>query len=82
MLRWLATLVIAALLVLDLLLPWTGIGRRGHSAEVRADAPGAVVRVGEPFPDVALADLSGAPVRIEDFRGHRVLLTFERSLDW
>jgi hypothetical protein len=40
------------------------------------------VRVGEPFPDVALADLSGAPVRIGDFRGHRVLLTFERSLDW
>jgi len=49
---------------------------------VRADAPAASVRVGEPFPDVTLADLSGAPVRVADFRGKRVLLTFERSLDW
>jgi hypothetical protein len=82
MLRGLATAGILVLLALTIALPWTPIGRRGHSPEVRADAPGAVVRVGEPFPGVALADLSGAPVRIEDFRGHRVLLTFERSLDW
>ncbi len=82
MARWLATAGIVAFLVLDLILPWTGVGRRGHSAEVRADAPAAKLRRGDPFPDVALADLSGAPVRIADFRGHRVLLTFERSLDW
>jgi hypothetical protein len=82
MLRWLATAGIVLLLALDLALPWTGVGRRGHSSEVRADAPAAVARTGEPFPDVALADLSGAPLRPSDFRGHRVLLTFERSLDW
>jgi len=32
MLRWLATAGILALLSLALLLPWTGVGRRGHSA--------------------------------------------------
>jgi hypothetical protein len=81
--RWLATLGILVLLALDLLLPRLPIARQG--AEVgrrRADAPGAVGRVGEELPDLTLRDLEGRPLRIADLRGHRVLLTFERSLDW
>jgi peroxiredoxin len=38
--------------------------------------------VGERLPDFELLDLEGEPVRLSDLRGHRVLLTFERSLDW
>lgn len=82
MLRWLATVGILALLAFDVFLPWTPIGRRGHSAEVRADAPQAVVQVGQSFPDFELPNIDGAPVRLSSLRGQRVLLTFERSLDW
>jgi cytochrome oxidase Cu insertion factor (SCO1/SenC/PrrC family) len=81
-LRWLATAGIAALIALALALPSTDIGRRGSEAVVRADAAGAVGRVGERLPDFALPDLHGAPVRLSDLRGRRVLLTFERSVDW
>ena len=82
MLRWLATLAIAALLLLTALLPSTSIGRRGVEAELRADIPHAVGAVGERLPDFTLPDLEGTPVRLADFRGHPVLLTFERSVDW
>ena len=82
MLRWLATAAIAALLLLNLLLPSTPIGRRGTEAKLRADIPGAAGVVGERLPDFTLPDLEGRPVRLADFRGRRVLLTFERSVDW
>ncbi len=82
MLRWLATAVIALLLLLNLALPATPLGRRGAEAKLRADVPGAVGVVGERLPDFALQDLEGRPVRLADFRGRRVLLTFERSVDW
>jgi cytochrome oxidase Cu insertion factor (SCO1/SenC/PrrC family) len=82
MLRWLATLVIAGLLLLTAMLPSTSIGRRGTEAQLRADVPQAVGRVGEPMPDFTLPDLDGTPVRLADFRGHPVLVTFERSVDW
>ena len=72
---------ILLLLALNLALPYTA-GRRGSEAAVRMDAPGAVGRVGETLPDFELPDLDGEPVRLADFRGHRVVLTFERSLDW
>jgi len=81
-LRGLATAAIVLLLVLDLFLPGTSLGRRGTEAVVRADAPGAVARVGERLPDLELQTLEGRPVRLSDLRGHRVLLTFERSVDW
>ena len=82
MLRIAATIGIALLLVLDLAFPWTPLGRRGSEAAVRVDVTGAFAAVGEPMPEFALPDLDGNPVRLSDFRGKRVLLTFERSLDW
>ncbi|MEE8580750.1 MAG: hypothetical protein V3T33_04090 [Myxococcota bacterium] len=82
MLRWLATAGIAALLVLDLALPWTGIGRRGSEAQARADVPNARGRVGETLPELSLTDLSGEAFQLTELRGRRVLLTFERSVDW
>ena len=82
MLRWLATAAIAALLLLDLMLPSLDIGRRGSEAAVRSDVPHAVGRVGERLPDFTLPDLDDTPVRLSDLRGRPVLVTFERSVDW
>ena len=82
MLRWLATASVGALLLLDLALPATSLGRRGTEALLRADVPGAIGAVGETLPDFTLPDLDGNPVRLADFRGHPVLVTFERSVDW
>jgi len=79
--RILATLGIAALLALDLALPSTDIGRRGTSA-VRDDVPAAAAKIGEPMPDFSLVDLDGRVLRPSDLLGHRVLITFERSVDW
>jgi cytochrome oxidase Cu insertion factor (SCO1/SenC/PrrC family) len=82
MLRWLATGVIVALLGLDWMLPNTSLGRRGSDLAERADVPGVAERVGQVFPDFELPDLDGDRVRVSDLRGHRVLLVFERSVDW
>ena len=80
--RWAATALIGGLLLLNLMLPSTGLGRRGNEAAMRADAPDAVGTIGQPLPALDLVDIDGAPVRLADFRGKRVLLTFERSVDW
>jgi hypothetical protein len=80
--RVLATGLILGLLALDVALPTTSIGRRGSSAAARSDVVGHAGAVGEPMADFALADLAGEIVRLSDLRGHRVLLTFERSVDW
>ena len=82
MLRWLASVVIASLFLLNLALPYTALGRRGSEARSRAEIPAAKGRLGAALPELSLTDLSGAPFRLSDLRGHRVLLTFERSLDW
>lgn len=79
--RLLATLGIVLLLALDLSLPYQDIGRRGVSA-ARDDVPAAVPKLGEKMPDFALQDLDGRTIRPADLLGHRVLLTFERSVDW
>ena len=81
-LRILATLPILGLLALDVALPNLSLGRRGTDASVRADSPKAVARVGEAMPDFTLPDLDGIPVTLSALRGHRVLVTFERSVDW
>ena len=80
--RILASVVIALLLVLDIALPYTPLGRRGTEARVRRDIPGAIGEIGQTLPPFTLLDLEGAPVRLSDFRGRRVVLTFERSIDW
>ena len=82
MMRWVATVAIALLFLLNLALPATDIGRRGTETQVRADAEGAVGIVGQPLPELALRDLEGQVVRLADLRGHPVLLIFERSVDW
>lgn len=81
--RILATLGILMLLVIPLMGPRLPGAQHGFEpGKVRADDPDAVGRAGEALPDFELLDLQGVPVRLSDFRGHRVLLTFERSLDW
>lgn len=80
--RVLATGVIALLLVLDLALPFTPIGRRGIEDRVRLDVAAVADQVGRPFPLIRLETLDGTVVSTDDLRGHRVLLVFERSVDW
>ena len=80
--RWVATAAIGLLVLLTLLLPYTGIGRRGSEAETRLDARSPALAIGDRLPELGLEDLSGRPVRLEDFRGHPLLITFERSVDW
>ncbi len=80
--RMLATVLIAGLLILDVMLPATPLGRRGTDPAPRVEVEGAVGTVGQAMPDFTLPDLDGQPVRLSDFRGKRVILTFERSLDW
>lgn len=82
MLRVLATLVIVGLLALDVLLPSTSLGRRGRDAAARNDVPGAFAAVGERMPDFELQQIGGGSVRLADLRESRVVLTFERSVDW
>ena len=82
MLRWLATAIIAALLVLVWLLPGTSMGRRGSESALRADAASAIPQVGDALPDFELNEIDGSQIHLADFRGKRVLITFERSLDW
>lgn len=80
-LRSLATVVLAALLLLNLALPTTSIGRRGSETLVRADVTSELL-IGKTLPPLELLALDGRVVTQEDLLGHRVLLTFERSVDW
>ena len=80
-LRGLATLVLAALLLLNLALPTTSIGRRGSETKVRADVTSELL-VGKTLPPLELVGLDGRVFTRDDLLGHRVLLTFERSVDW
>jgi hypothetical protein len=82
MLRWLATAAIVPLLLLAVALPQTSIGRRGTETRVRADVADMRVRIGTPLPDLRFETISGEPYRSVDLLGHRVLLIFERSVDW
>ena len=82
MIRWAASVAILALMALTVFLPQTSIGRRGTETTVRSHVGDRAGRIGEPMPDFALADLDGDVIRLSDLRGHRVLITFERSVDW
>ena len=80
-LRTLGTLVLLALLGLNLMLPSTSIGRRGTEAAARADFD-TEVALGRSLPDLKLVGLDGRTYSRDDLLGQRVLLTFERSVDW
>lgn len=80
-LRALASLVVLALLGLNFLLPTQPLTERGPENRVRQDVETALVP-GRPLPPFALSDLEGRPFGPADLAGQRVLLTFERSLDW
>jgi hypothetical protein len=83
MLRGLATAAIVLLLGLNLWLPNLDLGRRGAESRVRADIDGAVGSVGQRLPELRFLDLDdGSVLRLADLRGHLVVLTFERSIDW
>jgi cytochrome oxidase Cu insertion factor (SCO1/SenC/PrrC family) len=82
MMRWLATAVLVALFALNLWLPRSPLGQRGHERVVHAHVPGAATWVGQKLPDFAFEDLDGRPAHLVDLRGHPLLLVFERSVDW
>ena len=80
-LRGLATLVLLALLGLNLMLPSTSLGRRGTEDAARSDFD-TEVALGRSLPNLELKGLDGRVYSREDLLGQRVLLTFERSVDW
>lgn len=80
-LRGVASAVVLGLLVLNALLDDAEVSARGPEDRVRADVESAIA-LGQRLPDVELRDLDGRRVTREDLLGHRVLLTFERSVDW
>ena len=82
MLRWLGSLMIVALLALNWAMPSTKMGRRGADPDPRADIESATLRVGAMMPNLDLTTIDGTRLRLSDFRGKRVLITFERSVDW
>ncbi len=76
---WLGTLT-----CITLLLVVATMDRRFHGApQVRADVSTAIGQPGEKLLDFTLPDVDGNPVTLSSFFGKsRVVLTFERSLDW
>jgi hypothetical protein len=80
-LRGLATLLLLALLGLNIALPSTSMGRRGTEKAIRADIESRVA-LGRSLPELELRGLDGRVYSREDLLGKRVLLTFERSVDW
>ena len=80
-LRTLATIVLVALIGLDLALPATPLGRRGSEMKVRRDVK-TDLELGQTLPAFELLSLEGRRVAREDLIGSPLLLVFERSIDW
>jgi hypothetical protein len=80
-LRGLASLVLVGLFVFNWLIPSHPTMARGSENQVRADVETELV-LGQSLPPLSLIGLDGREYTLEDLRGHRVLLTFERSVDW
>jgi hypothetical protein len=83
-LRGLASLLVIGLLGLNWVLPSAEISARGREALVRADIDvTSTLGIGRSLPeDLELFTFDGRRIGREDLLGHRVLLTFERSVDW
>ncbi|MBW2293158.1 MAG: hypothetical protein JRG94_12740 [Deltaproteobacteria bacterium] len=82
MLRWIATVIIVLLFVLNLALPGTSIGRRGSETQPRMEVPEAAGEIGKPLPSFQLKSIGNEVIDSSQLLGHRVLLIFERSVDW
>ena len=80
-LRGLATLILVALFALNLVLPTSSFSQRGPENKIRADVA-TQLAIGQRLPPLELVGFDGRTYSREDLRGHRVLLTFERSVDW
>ena len=80
-LRGLATLFLMALLGLNLVLPISSFSHRGSENKVRTDVASRLL-IGQRLPPLELLGSDGKTYTREDLLGHRVLLTFERSVDW
>lgn len=80
-LRSVATLVLLGLLGLSWILPTNKMTARGSEVQARTDFD-ANLAVGKRLPPLELLGLDGQVYSREDLEGHRVLLTFERSVDW
>lgn len=80
-LRGLATLILVALFALNLVLPTSSFSHRGPENKIRADVASQLA-IGQQLPPLELVGFDGRAYTREDLRGHRVLLTFERSVDW
>jgi len=80
-LRGLASLIVIGLFALNMMLPSAPMTARGSENLVRADLE-TELAIGRPLPDLELFGFDGRRVTSEDLLGHRVLITFERSVDW
>ena len=80
-LRSLATVVLLGLLALNATLHTTSLGRRGTEMAARIDVENKAA-VGRMLPAFELETFDGRAITRADLLGHRVLLTFERSVDW
>jgi peroxiredoxin len=80
-LRTLASLFVLALLAANVLMPSRPEVARGPEDRVRSDHPIAVA-LGDALPDFELRTLDGRIRTRKDLVGRRMLLTFDRSVDW
>ena len=80
-LRSLASLAVLGLLALNFMLPTSDMELRGTENLVRADFESNLA-LGGSLPPLELLAFDGRKVTNEDLKGHRVLRTFERSVDW
>jgi cytochrome oxidase Cu insertion factor (SCO1/SenC/PrrC family) len=80
-LRSLASLVLIALFGLNWMLPSLPGMARGPENRIRADVSTGLA-LGQSLPPFSLTGLDGREYTLDDLLGHRVLLTFERSVDW
>jgi len=80
-LRGLASVIVVGLFTLNLMMPTAKMSARGTENLVRTDVA-TEVAIGRSLPELELFDLDGRRYTREDLLGHRVLITFERSVDW